>query len=195
MGAAPDHDVDRIFFSKSFPGSVPEYFEVTVDSGGNASYREDPDEDPIEFRLKEGEARAIFELAENLDRFRGQLQSERKVAFTGEKILRYTSAAGEETKVQFTYTTVQDAQAIVSWFERAGETERHLIELERVIRFDRLGVNKTLLLFQASFDDGRVVGAQQFLPILKAIVEDSKVMHMARARAASLIERIESGAP
>lgn len=193
LGAPPE--LDRIFFSKSFPGSVPEYFEVTVDSAGNATYREAPDEEPVEFRLEGEETSAVFELAESLDRFRGKLQSDRKVAFTGQKVLRYYSAAGEETEVKFTFTTEQDAQAIVGWFERAGETERHLIELERVVRFDRLGVNKTLLLFQASFDGGRVVGARQFLPILKTITEDSKVMHMARARAASLVERIERGDP
>ncbi len=195
FGAPPEHDVDRIFFSKSFPGSVPEYFEVSVDSSGKATYREAPEEDPLEFQMAESETRAIFELAETLDRFRGQLQSERKVAFTGDKILRYSSATGEETEARFTYTTEPDAQTIVSWFERAGETERHLIELERVIRFDRLGINKTLLLFQVSFDDGRVVGAQQFLPVLKTIVEDGKVMHMARSRAASLVERIERADP
>jgi hypothetical protein len=83
----------------------------------------------------------------------------------------------------------------VSWFEKVGETERHLGELERVVQFDRLGVNKTMLLFQASFDKGRVLGAEQFLPILRAIAEDSKFMHMARARAASLVERIERGEP
>jgi len=194
-GAPPDLSADQIFFSKSFPGSIPEYFEVTVDSTGKASYREDPDEDPIEFRLTEQEAREVFELAERVNRFRGQLQSDRKVAFTGAKTLRYTSASGEEAEAKFSYSDDRDAHAIVVWFESAGETERHRIDLERVVRFDRLGVNKALLLFQTSFDDGRVVGAKQFLPIFRTIVEDTKFMHMARARAASLIERIEGGSP
>lgn len=195
-GAPPESKGDRIFFSKSFPGSVPPYFEVTVDSAGNASYREDQaDEDPIEFQLRKEETSEVFELAEKLNRFRGELASDRKVAFTGQKTLRYSSADGEQTESRFSYTTEQDAQAIVAWFESAGETERHLIDLERVVRFDKLGVNKAILLFQSSFDKGRVVGAEQFLPILKSIAEDSKFMHMARARAASLVERIERGEP
>jgi hypothetical protein len=194
--APPETQAERIFFSKSFPGSVPSYFEVTVDSTGKASYREDEaDDDPILFQLREEETSAVFELAAKLNRFSGELQSDRKVAFTGDKILRFSSASGEETEARFTYTVDPDAQAIVSWFEKVGETERHLGELERVVQFDRLGVNKTMLLFQASFDKGRVLGAEQFLPILRAIAEDSKFMHMARARAASLVERIERGEP
>jgi hypothetical protein len=191
-GAPPEQRADQIFFSKSFPGSKPEYFEVSVDSTGRASYREDHTEDPLEFTLTDEERRELFELAERLERFQKPLQSEAKVAFTGAKTLRYTSAASDVKETHFTYSTDQDAQAIVGWFEKAGETVRHRAELERVVQFDPLGVNKALLQFQSSFDGGRVVAAQQFLPILKAIAEQSKFMHMARARAASLVERIET---
>jgi hypothetical protein len=192
-GAPPEQGGDEIFFSKSFPGSNPEYFEVTIDSKGKAFYREDQsDEDPLEFTLREDETREVFELAERLERFQTSLQSNLKVAFTGTKTLRYTGAGGEVKETRFTYSTDQNARAIVGWFEKAGETERHRLELERVVHFDPLGVNKALLLFQSSFDDGRVVAAEQFLPILKLITEQSKFMHMARARAASLVERIEA---
>lgn len=195
-GASPEQGAGQIFFSKSFPRSKPEYYEVTVDSTGKASYREDQtDRDPLKFTLSEGEAREVFELAERLGRFQRSLQSDLKVAFTGTKTLRFTSAAGEVKETQFTYSTDQDAQAIVGWFEKAGETVRHRLELERVVQFDALGVNKALLQFQSSFDDGRVVAARQFLPILKTIAEQSKFMHMARARAASLVERIEAPRP
>lgn len=194
--APPEQGAEQIFFSKSFPRSKPEYYEVTVDSTGKASYREDQvDEDPLEFTLSESERREVFELAERLGRLQGSLQSELKVAFTGTKTLRYTSASGEVKETSFTYSTDQDAQAIVVWFEKAGETERHRLELERVVQFDPLGVNKALLQFQSSFDDGRVLAAQQFVPILKTIGGQSKFMHMDRARAASLIERIETPRP
>lgn len=190
----PQPGADQIFFSKSFPGSKPGYFEVTVDSSGKASYREDPAEEPIDFQLSEEEVREVFDLAQKLNRFESSLQSDRKVAFTGAKTLRYRTAAGEKTEAEFTYSTNPDAQEIVAWFESAGETERHFLELDRVVRFDRLGVNKALLLFQSSFDKGRVVGAKQFLGILGTIAEDTKFMHMARARAAALIERISRDA-
>jgi hypothetical protein len=196
LGAAAERGTDQIFFSKSFPGSKPQYFDVTVDSKGKAMYREDPsDKDPLEFTLSEDNVREVFGLAQRLERFGKSFQSKLKVAFTGTKTLRYIGASGETTETEFTYSTNEDAQAIVDWFEKAGETERYRIELERVVQFDPLGVNKALLLFQSSFDAGRVVAADQFLPVLRTIAEQSKFMHMARARAAALVERIEVKRP
>ena len=193
---SPDSATDQIFFSKSFRGSKPEYFEVRIDLSGKTSYREDPaDEDPLVFTLSDEETGEIFELAERLGRFERPLQAKQKVAFTGTKTLRYTTAAGATSETEFAYSADQDAQALLAWFEKVGETERHRIELERVVQFDRLGINKTLLLFQASFDEGRVVAPMQFLPILRQIAEQSKFMHMARVRAAALVERIEEQGP
>jgi hypothetical protein len=192
---SPEPGADQLFFSKSFPGSRPEYFEVTVNSAGKAEYREDSADDPLQFVLRSSETRQIFDLAEKLARFQKPLQVDRKVAFTGKKTLRYVTAAGEESATEFTFSADENAQSIVQWFEKIGETERHRAELERAVRFDPLGVNKALLLFQASFDSNRVVASQQFLPILTAIAKESKFMHMARARAASLVERIEGQNP
>jgi hypothetical protein len=187
---------DRIFFSKEFPGSVPPYFEVVLDAGGKAVYRESGDDEvPIEFQIHSREAQKVFGWAQALDLFRKEIGSQRKIAFTGNKVLRFISPGGDIHEARFSHTELPDAQEIVRWFERVAETERHLIELERVTQFDRLGINKILLLFQSSFDKGRVVAAQQFLPILSKIASDKRVVHIARARATALIQRIEEGAP
>ena len=193
--AAQSAEEDRIFFSKSFPGSVPAYFEAVVSATGAVTYREAADEpDPIQFELSVQERAEVFALAERLDFFRKPLASSRKVAFTGDKILRFESEGGQGSEAAFTFTENQDAKALVDWFERLSETERHLIELERTAQFDRLGVNKTLLQFQASFDAGRIIAAKQFLPILRKIADQAKYVHIARTRAASLVQRIEESA-
>lgn len=186
---------NRIFFSKSFPGSVPAYFEIELSSSGETLYREAPGEaDPLTFKLRPEETGEIFGLVEKLEYFKRPVASSRKVAFTGEKTLRFESSVGERQELKFSFSEDLDAKALVVWFERIAQTERHLIELERAAQFDRLGVNKALLQFQTSFDDGRTVAAEQFLPILKKIAEGSKYVHVARSRAASLVERIETAA-
>ena len=186
---------EHVFFSRTFPGSSPPSFEVKVDRAGRGIYDEgDPEEAPIEFQLLPNEVAALFGLVEKLDHFHRPVASDRKVAFTGDKILRYVEPAGETTEVKFSFTEDADARALVTWFVRVSESERYLIELERVYRFDRLGVNKALLQFQTSFDKKRIVAPHQFLPILKKIAAHKGVLHIARARAASLVERIgESG--
>ncbi len=183
---------ERVFFSRTFPGSAPPYLEVEIERDGTAIYREGPnEEDPIEFTLTPAETNSVFALVRELDYFRRALASDRKVAFTGDKVLRYVSAAGEVTEAKFAFSEDKAAVALASWFIRASESERYLMELERVFRFDHLGVNKALLQFQSAFDRGGIVAPHQFLPILKKIAGRKKLVHIARARAASLVDRIE----
>lgn len=184
----------RLFFSRNFPGSAPAYFEVSVDAAGAVSYRESPDEDPLEHQASAETVRWLFETADKLDRFRQPLASSRKTAFTGDKILRYQSEGGETSEAAFVYTEVDEAKELVSWFLKLAETERHLIELERALRFDRLGVNKAVGALESSYNRDRVVDPEHLLEMLRKINDDKKIIHLARSRAAALIERIEAGA-
>jgi hypothetical protein len=182
----------QVFFSKSFPGSVPAYFEVELEETGKAVYREAPDDDqPLRFELSAGESKEIFALAEKLQFFQRPLESKAKVANMGMKTLRYQAGAtrGEQ---KFNYSDDPDARTLVDWFERISETEQHLLTIQRTARFDRMGVNKALLLLEASWDKNRLVAVEQLLPILDKISSGNGYMHMVKARAAALAERIRA---
>lgn len=185
----------RIFFSKSFPGSVPEYFEVVLEETGKAIYRGSPaDEDPLRFDLPARDTNEIFTLAQKLQFFKKPLESKLKVANTGMKTLRYES--GEvRNEAKFNFSEDPDARALLDWFEKISETEQHLIALERAARFDRLGINKVLLLLEASWDRKHIVAPEQLLPLLDKIARQQNYLHIAQARAASLAERIRAGNP
>jgi hypothetical protein len=185
--------VPQIFFSKSFPGSKPEYVEVTLDAAGKAAYRESPDDgDPLRCELPAGETREIFGLAEKLQFFQKPLETKGvRMARMGMKTLRYRGA--QRGEAQFNYSENPDARALVEWFERIGETARYRSDLERAAQFDRLGVNKALLLFETSLDHNRTVAPEQLLPILDKIASGAGYLHIAQARAAALAERIRSG--
>lgn len=189
-------DGDKLFFSRDFPGSVPEYFDVTVHTDGKVIYREALDDElPIEFEVPESDISRVFEISEQLGYFKEPLvPAKRKTAFTGDKILRYTKAAGDTTEVEFVLTDDEALKEMVSWFVRVADTEWHRINIERAIQFDRLGVNKAILQFHAAFDRGRIVAPRQFLPLLQEISKDMKIVHLARSRAAGLAEQIEAGA-
>ena len=184
----------RIFFSRTFPGSVPAYFDVVVESSGAVAYRESEDEEPLEFEIGAGELAEVLEHVKELDYFRIHVDSNRKVAFTGEKIFRYEGADGISGETKFNYTSNAAARALLAWFNKVGESERHRIELERTARFDRLGVNKTLLQFQVSLENNRIVSPAQFIPILRRIANNKKIIRIATARAAGLLERIQAPA-
>lgn len=182
---------DAIFFSRTFPGSAPPYFEVEVDSDGHAVYREAPDEeDPLTFTLVAGDRDWLFAQTQELELFNRELASKRKVAFTGDKVLRFESDSETKGEAKFVYTENKVAAELVTWFLRVSETERYYIDLERAVQFDRLGVNNALLALHTAYDKGRIVAPEQFLPLLEKVVAQQKIMHVARARASALIERI-----
>jgi hypothetical protein len=188
-------DGPRLFYSRSFPGSVPAYFEVKLEQNGEAEYREAPDEDnPLKFHLTEAEAHEVFGLAEKLDYFKHSLESPVKVAFMGTKTFRYENGEGK-SEVKFNYSEDPQARELVDWFERMGESAEHRIELERTAKYDRLGVLKSLLLLESAMDRKRLVGMDQYLPMLDRIAKNESYMHTARARAAEIAEAIRNPQP
>ncbi len=182
----------RLIFSKSFPGSSPAYVEITLDRSGNASYKEAADDDqPIKFQVADSDVSAIFGLADKLGHFNHPLESPLKVAFMGAKTFRFENGADKQ-EVKFNYSEDPDAQALLDWFERISETEQHVINLERTVKYDKLGVNEALLLVQISLDHKRLVAPQQLLPLLDRVVKNDSYMHIARERAAAVAEAIRA---
>jgi hypothetical protein len=185
-------DEPRLFYSKSFPGSTPAYVEITIDRSGNAVYKEAADdEQPLKFQIPESDTNQIFGLAEKLGWFHHSLEAPVKVAFMGMKTFRCENGAGK-SEVKFNFSLDLDAQALQDWFERIVETEQHMINLEREAKYDKLGVNRALLLLQATYERKRLVAPQQLLPMLDRIAKNETYMHMARERAAGLADAIRA---
>jgi hypothetical protein len=190
--AAWSADLPRIVYTKSFPGSFPAWAGITVEKSGAVEYKEAPDDDnPLKFPLREPEAAEIFSLAQKLDNFRHPLESSLKVAFMGTKTFRMESGT-EKTEVKFNYSEDPSAQALADWFERIIESEQHFVNLERAVKYDKLGVLKALLLLETSMDRKRLVATAQYLPMLDRIVKNETYMHTARVRAAGIADAIRA---
>ena len=188
-------DGTRFFFSKSFPGSVPAYVQVTLDRDGQAEYREAPDDElPLKFKLTSTETAEIYTLVDKLDRFKRPVEAGLKVAFMGTKIFRLERAA-EKSEVQFNYSEDADAKALWEWCERMTESAQHSIALDRAAKYDKLGVVKALTLLGSALERKRLVGLDQYLPTLDRIIKNESYMHTARARASQIAEYIRAGGP
>jgi len=182
----------RVVFTKSFPGSTPAWFSITVDQTGAAEYREDPkDDSPITFHMNDADTGQIFELAAKLEYFKRKLESPAKVARMGDKTLHYEKG-GETGETTFNFTEDPDGRIITDWFERISETERHLMELERVVKYDKLGVNDAILQLEITMDRKRLVAPEQVLPMLNRVIKNESFMHQARERAANLVDQIHN---
>lgn len=182
----------RIYYSKSFPGSVPAYVSITIDRQGAGEYREAPDdESPLKFTVKDPDISQIFDLTDKLDRFKHPLESPLKVAFMGTKTFRF-EGAGEKAEVKFNFSEDPIARDLADCFEKISESEQHRISLERAAKYDKLGVMKALLQFESSWDRKRIVAAEQFLPILDRIAKNESYLHEARLRAAKMADTIRA---
>ena len=183
----------RVVMSKSFPGSKPAYAEVRLAANGEGEYVEDPkDEEPKKFRISKADTDAVFGLAQKLGFFAKPLESGLKVANMGAKSFRNEGDGGDH-EVKFNYTEDADGRALLEWFEKIGESERALLDLESAVRFDKLGVQKAILQVEIVRDNKRLVAPEQFLPMLDRIARNENFMNMARTRAANLADSIRAG--
>lgn len=184
----------RIVFVKEFPGSSPAYYSVAVNTQGAAVYTTAPDDpQPIIFKLSDATVKEIFETAGRLNYFKGaDLETRKKVASMGKKTLRYEDGKQSNT-VTFNYTENPDGAALAAMFEKISITEQHLLNLERAVRFDRLGVVKQLLQIEISMNKKELVEPAQFVPLLERIASSSSFMNIARERASGLLQKIKGG--
>lgn len=188
-------DGARLFYSRSFPGSTPAYLDVSVESNGDALYREAVDDElPLKFHLSPAETKEVFDLADKLDHFKHALESPLKVAFMGAKVFRYENGA-EKSEVKFNYSEDLTARALQDWFERMVESAEHRENLERAAKYDHLGVVQAINLVASAYERKRLVAVDQFLPILDRVAKNETYMHAARALAAEIAEAIRKPLP
>jgi len=185
-------DSPRIVYSKSFPGSTPAFVSIEVEQSGVAVYKEAVnDENPLKFTLDPEDAAEIFRLADKLDRFSRNLESGLKVANMGIKTFRWEEGA-VKNEAKFNYSIDEDAKALADWFEKIVETEQSFIRLERTVKYDKLGVNQSLLYLEMTYDRKRLIAPEQFLGLLDRVAKNESYLHMARERAARLGDAIRA---
>ncbi|MEQ1884270.1 MAG: hypothetical protein ABL967_04360 [Bryobacteraceae bacterium] len=185
-------DGSRVIYTKSFPGSLPPFQSLAVDRDGSVVYNETEDLDNAEkFRLEPAAAERIFEIAAKLDHFKNPLESGLKVANMGRKTFIWEDGDAK-TQSSFNFSQSEDARALMEIMENAGDSVRMLIELRRVIRHDRLGVNASILKIQAAWDNKKLMGTPDFLPILDQVAKNEALLHMARERAAQVADGIRN---
>ncbi|MBZ5634000.1 MAG: hypothetical protein LAO55_12830 [Acidobacteriia bacterium] len=190
-GFALGADLPRVSYTKIFPGSEPAYMAITMDKGGAVTYKEAKDEEPETFKLEADAVQAIFDLVDKLDHFKRPLESGLKVAKTGDKTFRWENGA-ESNEAKFNYSLDENAKVLQDWFERISESERALMVLRRAIRFDKLGVNDAVLRVDTAFFQKRLVGREQFVPLLDRIAKNESFVNLARDRAARLADALRA---
>jgi hypothetical protein len=181
-------------YRRVFKSSSPEFIEIKIpENSDKASYEirqleEDAGASP--FEIGSGLRAKIFELAGQLNHFRGlDLDVHRKIANLGEKTFRW-EAPGESYEVKFNYTLNAPATQLLQICEGLARQQELIDLLQRRIKYDRLGVNDALLQFENDLSKGVLPEPQRALPLLDQIAGDSRFLEIARQRARALAERL-----
>ena len=184
-----------VTFRKVFKSSFPEFVEIKVKQGGMGTYdirQLDDDPSPQPFEIGAATVQKIFDLAAKLHDFQGvDLEVHRRLANLGEKTFRYDQGA-QNHETTFNYTLDPTAAQLLSVFEGLTRQESDLSDLQRTMRYDRLGVNDVVMQIQADYESKQLPEPERFLSLLDQLAGDAKFIDIARDRARALAAQIRS---
>lgn len=184
-----------VTYRKVFKSSYPEFVEIKIFESGSGTYdirQLDEEASPQPFEVSPALAQKIFALAAELHHFQNvSLDIHRRIANLGQKTFRYEKAE-EAYEVSFNYTIDSAATQLLQIFEGLARQETDLSNLERAMRYDRLGVNDALLHLEADFKNKVFPEPERMLPALDQLASDDHYLDIARQRARALAERIRN---
>jgi hypothetical protein len=188
-----------VSYSQDFPGSDPEHYTITVSNDGHSRYKsdgklsqqQDPgDEEEFSFVLSPQTTQQIFELTKRAHYFEGKIDSKKKVASTGTKILIYHDGA-QENKATFNYSSVSSVQALTQLFQGLSSTLEFGRRLQYYYRHQKLGLNEQLTNMEDAQAGKQLGDITPVLPILNEIAKDPTVINVARSRAMRIIAGVK----
>ena len=184
-----------VTFRKIFKTSYPEFVEIKISELGSATYdirQLDEQPSPQPFEITRALVDRVFQLAAQLHDFNGvNLDVHRRIANLGEKTFRYEKG-GEVHEVTFNYTLDGTANQLLDIFEGLGRQQVDMDNLQRAMRYDRLGVNDALLRLEGDYNNKLIPAPERLLPTLDQLASDEKYLDMARQRARGLASRIRN---
>ena len=185
-----------VTFTLDFPQSDPEHYLMAVDTAGHARFEctgkvaenSEAQTYQTEFEVSAGNRERVFGLAKQAQYFAGKIDSgNRKVAFTGTKILSYQDGQRSIT-AKYNYSSLPAVQQLTALFQSMASTLEYGRRLAYYHRYQKLALDEELKHMEEQAKNGQLSEIQGVAPVLEAIVEDSSVINVVRARAKELIE-------
>jgi hypothetical protein len=129
----------------------------------------------------------IFALSQKLDRFNVACASKAKnIADTGTKSLSYSGPDGTGS-CTYNYSENKDVEELTGIFQGMAETMDEGRALDRLHRFDRLGLDAAMAFLAQEVSAGRALEVGTIAASLRSIADDADVMQRVRARARTLL--------
>jgi hypothetical protein len=143
-----------------------------------------------EFSLSASTAAKIFALAQQLDYFNVRCAANAKnMADTGTNTLRFRGP-GMSGSCTFKYSEDKAVIELMGLLRGIAETMDLGRELDRLHRYDRLGLDDAMVSLAGEVSEGRAREVGTIAPSLQSIAADVNVLQRVRTRAAALLKLI-----
>jgi hypothetical protein len=185
-----------VTFTFDFPQSDPEHYSMAVDADGHARFEgtgkitQDSEDQTYrtEFEMSAANRERIFDLAKRAQYFAGTVDAgNRKIAFTGTKILSYQDGLRSFT-AKYNYSNTPAVQQLTALFQNIAGTLEYGLRLAYYHRYQKLALDEELKHMEEQAKNDELSEIQGVAPVLREIVEDPSVINVVRARAKELIE-------
>jgi hypothetical protein len=188
-----------VTFTFDWAGVEPHRYVISVDSGGNAVYRSwtaDPGSeqssavDPygLKFAVSGAARDRIFALALQLNYFNGDFEYRKhRVASTGDKTLAYADP-DKQYATRYNWSENAGISELTAFFQGMSATIEAGRRLERLYRFERLGLDEELKNLERLASERQATELQLIAPILEQLAQDPAVLNIARQRARHILQ-------
>jgi hypothetical protein len=194
--AEPAEGAPLVTFELDWRAVDPQYYTISIDSAGRASYMSQPHTEPgetpgdpylLKFTADPRDAAEIFRLAAELNYFQGKFDNlGKKVAQTGIKTLRYRNGA-KQNSTDYNASTNPKLNELTALFQRMSTTFEFGRTLQNKMRYDKLGLDAILKRMEEMQRGGQLAELQAIAPTLTQIANDPSVMNVARQSARRLL--------
>ena len=174
------------------PGLPVPHWRITIPPRGAAEYTGKPEKGPdpgvVTFRMSDAGRAKLGDL---LVRSKGMQPCETKskgLANMGLKSVTFAAVDGVEVHCNFNYTDNKPLSQALEYIVSLAGTLQTGLELDRLHRFDRLGMDPVIARLSDDIKEGRAVEIGAIRPTLESIVTDEALLERVRTKAQQLLD-------
>jgi hypothetical protein len=174
------------------PGLAVPHWKIAIPPRGAAEYTGKPEKgiDPgvVIFRISDAGRAKLGDL---LVRSKGLQPCETKskgLANMGLKSVTFAATDGPEVHCNFNYTDNKTLSQATDYIVALSETLQAGLELDRLHRYDRLGLDPAITRLSDEAKEGRAVEMGAIRPTLESLIADEAVLDRVRTRAKQLLD-------
>ena len=185
----------RLVVSYDRPGLLVPHWQISVPLHGMAEYTGKPvkgsDPGQVLFRLSDTGRARLSSLMERTHNLQPCETRSKGIANMGTKEVEYAPADGPAAHCTFNFTDNKPLSEALDYMLAIAGTVQAGLELDRLHRYDRLGLDPVMIRLAEDAKTGRAAELGAIRPTLESLATDVAVLERVRTRAQQLLTIVD----